>query len=235
MLPVEISMLYIGLEDGLFTGYYSTTAYTERAPSGWAEDLSWSPYSLATVNEVCAASDACQGFGDKTVHASGTCDDSNTSCVDADIRNYYSTSEAADGQPLNFTKWRVYDPRVRPWYIEAVALSNSTGLSQNVNFSSIYSFATTGKLGLSATGTIITNGTIRGVYAIDYELAECAVALSRSLAWEEGAWAYIVERQAPMQGVLVSSTKEARLDVAATGERLHSTNAVSAASTCNTD
>eukprot|EP01048_Picozoa_sp_COSAG05_P034734 COSAG05_NODE_14683_length_390_cov_0.872852_1_plen_55_part_01 len=55
MLPVEISMLYIGLEDGLFTGYYSTTDYTERAPSGWAEDLSWSPYSLATVNEVCAA------------------------------------------------------------------------------------------------------------------------------------------------------------------------------------
>ena len=228
-------MVYIGLEDGLFTGYSSTTAYSERAPSGWAEDLSWSPYSLATVNEVCAASDACQGFGDKTVHASGSCNDSNTRCVDADIRNYYRTSEAAAGQPVNFTKWRVYDPRLRPWYMEAFTLSSSTGLNEKVRFSSIYSFATTGQIGVSATGTIITNGTIRGVYAMDYALEECAAALSRSLTWEEGAWAYIVERQAPMQGLLVSSTKEARLVVAATGERLHSTNAVSAASACNID
>jgi hypothetical protein len=222
-------MVYIGLEDGLFAGYYSLTSYTERAPSGQAEDLSWSPYSLATVNEVCATVAACQGVTNQTVNASGSCGVPDMTCVDANIRNYYTTTEASSGQPVNFTKWTTYDPRVRSWYTESIAGSSITGnvATGNVGFSSIYAFFTSGELGLSATGTIVTNGTIKGVYAIDYELKECAAALSRSLEWEVGAWAYIVERNAPNRGSLVSSTKEVRLVDTVTGERLHSTNAVS--------
>eukprot|EP01043_Picozoa_sp_COSAG02_P081150 COSAG02_NODE_19664_length_870_cov_2.312581_1_plen_201_part_01 len=49
-------MLYVGLEDGRFIGYFSPTSYTFRGKDmGTPDDveLGWSPYSLDTVNQMC--------------------------------------------------------------------------------------------------------------------------------------------------------------------------------------
>ena len=39
---------------------------------------------------------------------------SQTACVHADVRNYYTTSVDAGGHPLSFTRWREYNPLVGP-------------------------------------------------------------------------------------------------------------------------
>jgi len=127
-----------GLEDGRFIGYFSETSFTHRAAGASAPGaLSWTPFSLATINDACAA-DACKGEAGKTVSAAcgtglaretrcvlaGGADDSSattegacsgfwwtgcttTGCCDSSIRNYYSTSKADRGVPGDFTRWRV--------------------------------------------------------------------------------------------------------------------------------
>jgi hypothetical protein len=55
------------------------------------------------------------------VQRAGSCAPANVSCVDADVRAYYTTSALHGGRPLALTRWRVYDPRVRPWYTNAKA------------------------------------------------------------------------------------------------------------------
>ena len=127
-----------GLEDGRFIGYFSETSFTYRAAGASAPGaLSWTPFSLATINDDCAA-DACKGEANKTVSAAcstglardtrcvlaGGADDSSattesacsgfwwtgcttTGCCDSSIRNYYSTSKADRGVPGDFTRWRV--------------------------------------------------------------------------------------------------------------------------------
>ena len=107
------SMLYAGLEDGLFVGFFSPTSYTLRAAGGRAEDVPWAPYTLATVNAACAAAPgACRGVDGKTVQRSGTCPPNNATCIDSNIRNYYTTSPENSGRPIAFTRWKTYDPRV---------------------------------------------------------------------------------------------------------------------------
>ena len=54
-----LDMIYVGLEDGRFLGYFSPTSYTERAATGRAADLPWAPYTMDTVNGVCADTAAC--------------------------------------------------------------------------------------------------------------------------------------------------------------------------------
>jgi hypothetical protein len=54
-----LDMIYVGLEDGRFVGYFSPTSYTERAATGRAADLPWAPYTMDTVNGVCADTAAC--------------------------------------------------------------------------------------------------------------------------------------------------------------------------------
>ena len=127
-----------GLEDGRFIGYFSETSFTYRAAGASAPGaLSWTPFSLATINDDCAT-DACKGEAGKTVSAAcgtglardtrcvlaGGADDSSattegacsgfwwtgcttTGCCDSSIRNYYSTSKADRGVPGDFTRWRV--------------------------------------------------------------------------------------------------------------------------------
>lgn len=115
------------------------------------------PLPQATVNADCASSSACQGVSNKTVSTS--CAGGDASCVDANVRNDYSTSLDFAGLPVNFTRWRTYDPRMRPWYIEAKELWLAS--ARKFGYSQIYPFATSGELGITATGAIIVNGSLQ--------------------------------------------------------------------------
>jgi hypothetical protein len=56
----SIDMIYVGLEDGLFVGYFSPASYTERAAgAGSAADLPWSPYALDTLAAHCGSEVRC--------------------------------------------------------------------------------------------------------------------------------------------------------------------------------
>jgi hypothetical protein len=53
----SIDMVYVGLENGHFVGYFSPTIYTERAAGqGSAGDIPWSPYTLGTLRAHCSSS-----------------------------------------------------------------------------------------------------------------------------------------------------------------------------------
>ena len=80
----------------------------------------------------------------------------------------YSTSPANAGVPINFTRWRTYDPRVRPWYTSASSAWATTTLQ--LGYSPVYAFASSGELGITATGVIMSDGTFLGVYGLDCEL-----------------------------------------------------------------
>ena len=213
---VPYSMVYVGLDDGTFTGYFSPTSHTLRAPSGAPGDLPWVPWTLGTVNQACTTG-ACartfemactagtvpgcepqvvanQGFQDacavhtiKTSCASvdsdvdaGTrdctftgpcsgpsgktvaeaCPTEDSACVHADVRNYYTTSVDAGGHPLNFTRWREYNPLVRPWYIQGKM--SWTDAQKKLGYSGVYQFTTTKELGITAMGAIVQEGVFRG-------------------------------------------------------------------------
>ena len=69
-----MSMIYLGIEDGRFLGYFSDESYTYRGAGGGLPTdpaLSWAPYTLATVDDACALTDACRGVAGKTVE--GAC------------------------------------------------------------------------------------------------------------------------------------------------------------------
>lgn len=90
---LAVSMIYAGLEDGRFTGYFSATSYTERAAGdGLAAGLSWSPWaSSSAMNDACAADvsvcidapTAAATCGDGVDAAGATCavDAAGTGCV----------------------------------------------------------------------------------------------------------------------------------------------------------
>ena len=115
----SIDMVYVGLEDGVFLGYFSPTSYTERAASGNAADLPWAPYDLATVDAVCAAQpppDACRGESGKSVSMacpSGAARDTSSACKDAQgvvvAVADEATCEATDGNV-----WCVLSPGRMP-------------------------------------------------------------------------------------------------------------------------
>ena len=233
-----MTMVYMGLEDGLFLGYFSNSSYTERASSGLAVNVSWNPYTLEEVNDavdrgditgmsgkrvetscpegvrdsVCAsrnsepvnASDqaACLQTAGNTWYAPCTAD-----CCDAHIRNYYSTSFAARGTPINVTRWRTYDHKTRPWYKQCKYYG--------AKWSSPYEFATSQSLGLTAMAKAKgPTGDLVGVLAIDYEVGGLSALLSQSLP-RLGAWGYAVERS---NGKVVAIS---------TGETLYSSSMVS--------
>ena len=73
------------------------------------------------------------------------------------------------------------------------------------SWSSIYTFSTSGSLGITAMGTLVEGGSIVGVPAADYALTSMSELL---LPWIVGAnatytWVYIIERE---NGMLVAST-----------------------------
>lgn len=249
----SIDMLYVGMEDGRFLGYFSPTSYTFKgAGSGAADDpeLGWSPYTLDTVNQHCGDIDI-ECVEGKTVSAScgagtydGECHERVTGsrnastdnqaacesagniwwapctasgCCDSSIRNYYSTLPAARGAAVNFTRWRVYDHRVRPWYREAIAAWLYDQAQSS--WSSVYVFSTSGQLGVTAMQTMAqTDGTVDAVFAIDFALGDISGLLNSSLNGIGASFAYIVEVGPMVSGLLVGLSTEEALRTSA-GER----------------
>jgi hypothetical protein len=250
-------MIYAGLEDGLFTGYFSPTSYTLRAPSGKTTDISWAPYTLepscgdgmdasgatcevneigdgckvtlgcsfvAGINEVCAASDACTGAKGMRVQPSGTCLAHDAVCVDKNVRNFYTISEAGDGPvapATTFTRWMQYDPRIREWYTNGKTVWENS--KQKLAYSSVYEFGASGELGITATGVLIQNSVFLGILGIDYDLVQISTLLTRVVTADLGGWAYAIERSGPSAGMFVGSTVDNVLRLQP-GERRHAKN-----------
>lgn len=333
-------MVYLGLENGLFTGYFSPTSYTYRPPSGdMAGQLSWAPYTLESINGVCDATPnacdfanaispkiarkACTGddntacaaadltggglsdpwerltaakasclaaggdAGDCTFSAYGgrnwdgkvvaqtctrttvdntsscalvdltgtdatadqvlcesagpcayTAEPGNTAtgtctavctdtCCDGDLRVYYTSDST--GEPVEMTRWRVYDHRARPWYIQQRQRFESSG--EAFGWSGVYTFSTSGALGISATAMLQnSDGTQHGVAAIDYTLAIISQLVKDELvslgADLNTTFAYVVEREGETAGTLMGSSTDSATD-RSTGSvvRLHATDA----------
>eukprot|EP01043_Picozoa_sp_COSAG02_P028160 COSAG02_NODE_1694_length_11277_cov_36.084855_8_plen_1845_part_00 len=226
----SIDMMYCGMVDGRFEGYFSPTSYTSRgAGDGRPSLLSWEPYSLDTVNSICAPSNPnCRGETGRYVNETCPAGDTRQSgvcaptaavdeatcratmsgavwyapcttagCCDRSIRNYYATSTEVSGRPLEFKRWRTYDPRVRGWYqqLQLAWLSNGT----RAVFSSMYEFATSQALGISATAAMLnTQNELVGVYAVDYDVGTLSAVVNRSITASmehiARAWTFAVER-----------------------------------------
>ena len=81
----------------------------------------------------------------------------------------------------DFTRWRTYDHRKRPWYIshkERWEADHSAVFS----WSTIYTFSTSGALGITAMGTVIQNANLVGITAVDYALDSVSDLLEGWLA-----------------------------------------------------
>jgi Ca2+-binding EF-hand superfamily protein len=315
-------MVYLGLEEGTFLGYFSPTEYTYRPPSGtMADQLSWEPYALDTINGVCGraqesacdfadaanqsyiAGKACIGAaaacsavdisgggatgawerldaGRASCEAAGGCRfsayggrtwdgkvvsssctragadvsscavvdltgaDASTdlhacesagdcaytpadvsggmaatctavctdTCCDGDLRIYYSADSR--GEPVEMTRWRVYDHRARPWYIQQKERFLSD--SEAFGWSSVYTFSSSGALGITATAMINDDMGGHGVAAVDYTLAIISqLVMDELLALRVdlgNTWAYIVEVSGSTPGTLMGSSTESVTD-----------------------
>jgi hypothetical protein len=182
-----------------------------------------------TVDRVsCESAGACAYTPAQGNAAVGTCTAVCTdTCCDGDLRVYYTSDPM--GQPLEMTRWRVYDARARPWYIQQKHRFESIG--EAFGWSGVYTFSTSGALGISATAMIHdSNGVPAGVAAIDYTLAIISqlvtdelVSLHADLAT---TFAYVVEREGETAGSLMGSSTDSATDLS-TGSvvRLHATDA----------
>ena len=127
-------------------------------------------------------------------------------CCDCSVRNYYHSIVAEAGQPGDFKRWRIYDPRLRSWYTEMVNLWRADGTT--TLFSSMYEFSTSQALGLSAMSAMLDPaGQIVGVYAIDYDVGALSAIVNRSLTGS-GSFGFAVERS---NGKLVAVSNQERL------------------------
>ena len=241
-----ITMLYAGMADGRFIGYYSPERYTFRAADDSATssaELDWLPYGSADAvpaalgkkrptcdlspatdgSAVCplgcnggggagcsgtaqrkSLATACPGATD--AECTPTANDRTPGCCDKNIRVYYSTSVAARGAPQELTGWTLYDPRMRPWYIEEIARDAQT--SGWSGWSSVYVFSSSGNLGITRTAKMArdTNSeALLGVLAADFELGGLSNILNDTLAGD-GSWAYVVERSGSKQGKLLGTS-----------------------------
>eukprot|EP01043_Picozoa_sp_COSAG02_P002899 COSAG02_NODE_68_length_42582_cov_52.351129_35_plen_961_part_00 len=218
-----ITMLYAGMEDGRFVGYYDPERYTFRA-ADWSvassPDHSWSPYASADDVPGDAGKGGAQGLslavscpGAAAPSAEPAC--TPAGCCDRNIRTYHDTSLAARGAPQTFTGWTLYDPRVRPWYIEEMARSDSP-----TGWSSVYVFSGSGNLGITRTAKMTRDSAstqVLGVLAADFELGGLSSVLNETLAGD-GSWAFIVERSGSTRGKLLATSFGAPLRLES-GER----------------
>ena len=75
-------------------------------------------------------------------------------CADRDVRVSFNVNPET-GNISNFTKWKQYDPRQRPWFKHAVAQWEEQ--QGKHAWSSIYPFAANGKLGASKLSNRVSN------------------------------------------------------------------------------
>jgi hypothetical protein len=148
-------------------------------------------------------------------------------CCDGDLRVYY-TSDAM-GRPLEMTRWRVYDHRARGWYVAQKQRYASTGVP--FGWSSVYTFATSGALGITAVATLVdAGGEEFGIAAVDFTLASISGLLIDELvslgADLSTTFAFVVEKEGAAEGTLMGSSTDSATDLS-TGSvvRLHATDA----------
>lgn len=212
-----ITMLYAGLADGRFIGYYSPERYTFRATGQSAAsspELVWTPY--ASADDVPDALGSDSTF--IAVSCPGSMRDSEepgctpAGCCDSNIRTYHSTSQEARGAPQTLTKWALYDPRLRPWYTEELGRSGS-----QAGWSSVYVFSGSGNLGITRTAKMARDSALtelHGVLAADFELGGLSRILNDTLARDskgDGSWAFVAERSGGARGKLVATSFGAAL------------------------
>jgi hypothetical protein len=231
---VPYSMLYAGMEDGLFTGYFSPTSYTLRAPSGKPEDVPWAPYILEAScgdgNDASGATCEVSDAGNDCAFTTGAC-----SFV-AGVNEVCAASEACRGvagktvQPSGTCPGddaMCVDADLRNYYRRSVDASITftrwrqydprvrgwyisgkalwENNQQKLAYSAVYEFSTSGELGITATGAFIQNSVFLGLFAIDYDLVDISTLLKR-VATGDNEWAYAIERSGPSAGVFVGST-----------------------------
>jgi Ca2+-binding EF-hand superfamily protein len=210
----EVTMIYAGLEDGRFAGYYDPERYTSRGAGearADAPDTIWAPYTVSTVN---SASDV-QGPPGVTVSGSST-----------HIRTYHATRRAVRGAPERLTRWTTYDHRARPWYTEELSRTAGAGAAP-AGWSSVYEFISDdcsqgsagASLGITRTGALQldTGGARLGVAAVDFRLQGISHLLNISLSGQD-TWAYVVERDSANL-VAISTGEQLVVDVGATVRR----------------
>lgn len=200
----EVTMIYAGMQDGTFVGYYDPVSYTARAAQRSRADApgtTWAPYTLVTINaadDVQSPPGRIVGTGCSESTSAELCEQSGcdtSGCCYSNIRTYHTTRPALRGRPENLTRWTTYDPRCRPWYTEQLWDSTSS------RWSSVYeSFSNECSQGadlvITRTGAlrVDTDASTRGVYAIDFRLQGISQLLNNSLVGQD-TWAYVVERR----------------------------------------
>ena len=154
---LDIDMNYIGMESGMFQGYYNIELFTQRPPGdAVATDCDWTPFDIATVNAQCPAPDCCR---------KGDCQSINATT--SKVRTYHNTSREVKGRPIHLAGWTDYDPRNRPWYTAAAARVAANPGQMDVGWDEVYKFSTSGKLGVTATSALVDEeGELRGVVAM---------------------------------------------------------------------
>ena len=95
------------------------------------------------------------------------------------------------------TGGKVYDPRIRPWYVAAM---NATGGSA---WSDVYIFAEDGSVGITAARQILTStNQLLGVSGGDYKLSSVEDLLLEIVDSEDGTMIYVVDNN----GYIISSS-----------------------------
>jgi hypothetical protein len=213
----SITMVYVGLEDGRFLGYFSSTSYTERAGSGNATDLDWAPYTLDTINDAVADGEI-KGVSGKVVADSCAAGERESACtsqdsvavdaVDKDAclqtagNTWYApcTVDCCDAHVRNYYSTSV-DARGRPLDVTRWRVYDHKARPwykqckyHLAEYSKPYEFSTSQSLGLTAMAAARDEtGELLGVFAIDYEVGGLSTVLNRSLSGP-GSWGYAVER-----------------------------------------
>ena len=178
-------MMFVGLRDGRFVGFSSDVELMLRGPyEGAAADVllnqtlahsTWSnsrcgvaePRKQITTATCPTAEEIdCTGCG-LSVANLGPIAVNASSCCDTNIRATFSTNQEHRGLAIDLTTWKLYDPRVRPWFTSAVSRWQANSSSSKIGWSTIYQFSTTKMLGITATATIIVDGNLIGVFGID--------------------------------------------------------------------
>jgi len=178
-------MIYVGLEDdGTFIGYYNdgfgptgnvSYTYLDGGACAW------------NYTKACGENFPCDAAADTWLATTPAC------------REFYVIDEVS-GTPAcaNVThgacgafidmrgcenaslKSATYDPRMRPWYVNAKA-SDADAL-----WSDIYSFATGEEMGITATQKVYLGGEFYGVVAADFVLSQADEQLAKMWPPDEG-------------------------------------------------
>ena len=163
------------------------------------QEMFWSPYTYQQVDKECGADrkmadgSACRGETGKLLSANCATDarkatkDFATNCVDNNVRSYYTVDKV--GVRKDWYRWRLYDPRVRPWYTEVKqawekkdAAGRRTALDETRRWSQVYTFSTSGALGITANDVLLTRDAKGSTWLLSSTRPSCRAPQKRTRA-----------------------------------------------------